>query len=64
MTMDKSSLVRQLEVVVENLKHDKDIMREEQMNFESTTEEVNIHSSICYFCKYIIYVMILSLNCV
>ena len=38
--MDKSGVVRQLEALVENLKHDKEIMREEQMNFETTTEEV------------------------
>ena len=40
--MDKSGVVRQLEALVENLKHDKEIMREEQMNFETTTEEVII----------------------
>ena len=38
--MDKSGSVRQLEAVVENLKHDNNIMRDEQMNFETTTEEV------------------------
>ena len=38
--MDKSGMVRQLEALVDNLKHDKEIMREEQMNYETTTEEV------------------------
>ena len=38
--MDKSGVVRQLEALVDNLKHDKEIMREEQMNYETTTEEV------------------------
>ena len=35
-------MVRQLEALVDNLKHDKEIMREEQMNYETTTEEVVI----------------------
>ncbi|KAL5264795.1 hypothetical protein ACHWQZ_G005757 [Mnemiopsis leidyi] len=38
--MDKSGMVRQLEALVDNLKHDKEIMREEQMNYETTTEEI------------------------
>ena len=45
--MDKSGMVRQLEALVDNLKHDKEIMREEQMNYETTTEEVVI-SYRCY----------------
>ena len=40
--MDKSGMVRQLEALVDNLKQDKDILREEQITFESTTEEVAI----------------------
>ena len=47
--MDKSGMVRQLEALVDNLKQDKDILREEQITFESTTEEVVVVLIITHY---------------
>ena len=38
--MDANSTVKRLEAMVENLKHDNELMRDEQMQSESTNEEV------------------------